>query len=240
MKRLSLCCPVWGRFILTEIMLREWPRIFQEARDLGVECQAVLIGDDRNLDLGRELGYATIVAPNMLGSKYNDGHEWALAEGFDFSFQVNSDQVFDPRLLAAIAESPDDKMIQTRWLTSVHRDGRKAITTHNPLWAMTAYPTALLRNNPRPCDETLDRMCDTGVRMGVEVANPGVGVHEIDIDPLETIQFESPTQLTSWGRHVLVALSNGTTEFPVPWDAIRELHGEHLVKEVMSFYNLPT
>jgi hypothetical protein len=238
-KTISLCVPVWGRYILTEILFREWIRIFREARELGVECQAVVIGDDRNLILARELGFATIVAPNVLGSKYNDGHEWALAEGFDFTFQVNSDQVFDPRLLAAIADSPDDQMIQTRWLTSVHRDGHRAIATYNPLWAMTAYPTKLLQANPRPCDESIDRLCDTGVRMGIEEANPGVGVHEIEIDPLETIQFESPIQLTPWGRHLKVALMNGTMDFPTPWEAIRELHGAHLVKEVMAFYNLP-
>ena len=238
MKTVLLVCPVWGRFILTEILFREWTRIFREAYELGVECQAVVVGDDKNLDLARELGFATVKAPNVLGSKYNDGHQHGVSEGFDFTFQVNSDQVHDPRLLAAIAESPDDKMIQTRWLTSVHRDGRKAITTYNPLWAMTAYPTKLLRNNPRPCDETIDRMCDTGVRMGVEAANPGVEVHEIEIDPLETIQFESPVQLTSWGRHVLVALSNGTAEYSTSWEAIQGLHGQHLVKEVMSFYNL--
>lgn len=214
-------------------------RIFAEARELGVECQAVVIGNDDNLKLARSLGFATIEAPNWLGRKYNDGHAWALAEGFDFTFQVNSDQVWDPRLLVAIAESPDDCMIQTRWLHAVHRDGWKAITTYNPLWSMTAYPTNLLRNNPRPCDETLDRMCDTGVRAGVQAANPDAGVHEIELHPLETIQFESPTQLTSWGRHQKVALSNGTWETSVPWEEIRELHSDQLVSEVMSFYSVP-
>lgn len=239
MKTVSLCTPVWGRYHLTEILLKRWVEIFAEARELGVECHAVIIGDDANLLIARDLGFATITAPNWLGSKYNDGHEYAVREGFDFSFQVNSDQVFDPRLLKAIADSPEDCMIQTRWLTSVHRDGRRAIATHNPLWAMTAYPTKLLRNNPRPCDESIDRMCDTGVRRGVEEANPGAGIHEIEIDPLETIQFESATQMTSWGRHLKVALLNGTMDFPTPWGEITKLHGEQLVREMRHFYNLP-
>jgi hypothetical protein len=237
-KTLSLCTPVWGRAILTEILFRERVRTFEQARELGVECQCVVIGEGSDLELARSFGFPTIEAPNVLGRKYNDGHEWAVREGFDFSFQVNSDQTFDPRLLAAIAESPTDSFIQTRWLTSIHRDGEKAIATWNPLWAMRAYPLELLRRAPRPCNETLDRMCDSGVYEGVLRANPDAPTHEVVLHPMETIQFESPTQLTSWGRHVKVGLMTGTAETRVPWEGITLQHGEAFTREIKDFYGV--
>lgn len=219
------------------ILLRERERTFERARTRGVECSTVLVGDDlKTLTAARRMGIPVIEAPNRLGSKYNSGHEWAVQHGYDFSFQTNTDQAFSEDLLVAIASSPSDKIVQTRWLTSVHRNGDRSITTYNPLWAMLAYPTALLRNNPRPCDETLESMCDTGVRQGILEANPGVETHEIEIGPLETIQFESPTQMTSWSRHLKVAIMNGNWERDVPWAAIATQHGEDFAVEMASFY----
>lgn len=238
MNTLSLCTPVWGRVELTELLLRERVRTFVAARDLGAECHCVVIGDDANLEVARGLGFDAIRAPNVLGAKYNDGHEWAVWNGFDVSFQVNSDQTFDPRLLAAIAAAPKDSLIKTRWLTSIHRDGRRAITTYNPVWAMTAYPCALLERNPRPCAEDIGRMCDTSVHEGVVRANPNAPTVWLEVGPRETIQYESPTQLTSWGRHVKVALMNGTHEHGVPWDDIEAQHGADFVRDIKRFYGV--
>lgn len=238
--KLSLCMPVWGRRELTAILLRHLRVTFGAVE--AVECQCVVIGsDDDTLALAESLGFVALRAPNVLGSKYNDGHEWAFRNGYDVSFQVNSDQCFDPRLLERIAAAgTTGRLIQTRWLTAIHRDGRRAITTWNPIWSMKAYPTSLLAANPRPCPEHLDRMCDTGTHDGVVLANPDLDpeqdVEEIVLHPLETVQFESPTQLTPWSRHVMVALTTQRLEIKPPWDLIAEVHGKNLVKELREFY----
>lgn len=236
---ISLCMPAWGRFELTEIMLARLARTFEDARGLGVECACVVVAHDANLDTARGLGFATIEAPNVLGAKYNDGHEWALRQGFGCTFQVNTDQAFDAALLARLARAAEafpGRMLGTRWLTAVHSMGRKAVTTWNPVWSMTAYPTKLLEANPRPCGEGLTRLCDTGVREGVRAANPGVESAWVQLHPLETLQFESGTQLTPWSRHLRVAALGGRSEGPVPWPAIAGLHGEDFTRRVRRFY----
>lgn len=219
-------------------MLEHRVKTFEEAESLGVEVQCVCIGDFENIELARSLGFIGIEAPNLLGSKYNDGHEYAVEFGYDFSFHVNSDQVFDPRLLHAIDQAPKDKLIQTRWMTAVHPLGNRAISYRNPLWAMKAYPTDLLARNPRPCEESIMRMCDTSTHDGVLRANPGVETLWLEVGPLETIQFESGFQVTPWKRHLMVAGLEKRGEIPVMWDEIRELHGPELVDTMRQFYGL--
>lgn len=236
MRSILLVTPVWRRFELTRIMLTHRVKTFLEAEALGVRCGCVVIGDDENLATAVSLGFHAIEAPNVLGSKYNDGHELAVTAGWDFSFQVNSDQVFDPRLLAAIVQSPHDMLIETQWLTAVHRGGGKAISYKNPIWAMKAYPTHLLKNVPRPCDELAMSMCDTSVHNGVAAANPDAGTHIVEIGPLETVQFESGNQMTPWKRHLYAGMMSSTLECPVPWEGLAEIHGEDLVLEMREFY----
>lgn len=234
-----LVTPVFRRFHLTRLMLEHRVRTFEEATNLGVECQCVCIGDLDNVELARSLGFVGIEAPNLLGAKYNDGHEHAVDYGYDFSLHCNSDQVFDPELLALIDTAPTDTLLQTRWLTAVHDTGRKAISYRNPLWSMKVYPRALLERNPRPCGEGLMSMCDSSTHDGVLAANPGVGTTWLEVGPLETIQFESGFQITPWKRNLMVAGLTKTGETPVPWDRIGQLHGPKLVQDMRRFYGLP-
>jgi len=219
-------------------MLEHRAQTFEEAASLGVEAQCVCVGDFENVELARTLGFVGIESPNILGAKYNDGHQWAVEHGFDFSFHVNSDQAFDPRLLQAIDQSPTDVLIQTRWMTAVHGTGIKAIQYRNPIWAMKAYPTELLARNPRPCEENIMKMCDTSTHEGVLKANPDAGTLWLEVDPLETIQFESGFQITPWKRHLWVAGLEKRGEVPVMWDEIAELHGEKFTARMKTFYGI--
>lgn len=239
MRSIILVTPVHRRFPLTQLMLRQRVATFTEAESKGIRCGCVVIGDDDNLGLAEELGFDIIEAPNVLGSKYNDGHEHAVNNGWDVSFQVNSDQVFDPELLVAIASSPPDKLIETSWLTAVHNSGKKALSYRNRVWSMKAYPRQLLEWNPRPCQEDLMQMCDSSVHNGVVIANPQpLAVHNIVIGPLETIQFESGYQLTPWRRNVFVAKDFGVGEHEVPWDGVVNLHGPEFTAQMKEFYGL--
>lgn len=238
MKSIMLVTPVYHRFKLTRLMLLQRMHTIAQAKAHGVEVGCVCIGDWENLAVAKGCGFDTIEAPNTLGRKYNDGHQFAVKKDYDISFQVNSDQVFDPRLLIEMAKSPDDKIIQTNWLTAIHESGTKALTYRNPLWSMNAYPTRLLAPYPRPCQEDLMSMCDSSVRWGVIAANPNVFVHEIGTGPLETVQFESSLQLTPWKRNVVVAAHSGVSEHRVPWEGIALIHGEPFVAEMQEFYGV--
>lgn len=237
-KSLLLVTPVFRRFDLTRMMLLKRVDTFAEAKAHGVTVGCVAVGDEENLGVAAECGFEVLEAPNVLGRKYNDGHQFAVENGWDISFQTNSDQVFDPRLLVAIANSPSDSLIQTHWLTAVHPLGRKALTYRNPLWSMKAYPRQLLEKNPRPCDDSLMRMCDTSVHDGVVAANGDLPVYSIETGPLETIQFESGFQVTPWKRNITVAWYTGTREHPVPWEGISLIHGEVFTSAVQEYYGV--
>lgn len=249
---ISLCTPVWRRHRLTELLMARRAAGIEHLRNLGVRAQCVMVGDEPELrEIARRHGFGWIEAPNVLGAKYNHGHEWALVSGYDVSLQCNSDQVFDPELLRALARTPQDKVALTHWLTAVHESGRKAISARNPTWAMTAYPAGLLEANPRPCDEDAMSGCDRSTLEGVVRANgldlriddsesvwnvAGDDAAHLELGPLETIQFESGNQLTPWKRWLLVAMASRAAEGPVPWGGVAELHGQPFTDQMKEFY----
>lgn len=236
MRHIALVTPVFRRFALTEIMLKHRKQTFIELEKLGVVGTCVVIGDDDNLITADGLGFPTIQSPNLLGAKYNDGHQWAVENHFDISFQVNSDQVFHPELLRRIAESPLDSLIRTVWSSFVHGSGKKSLIFQNPVWSMKAYPTDLLRKAPRPCSEDIMSMCDTSTHNGVVKVNPNAPTHTVELGPLESIQFESGFQITGWLNWVKLARYVGTQEVPVPWDEITRMHGHTLTDSMRRFY----
>ena len=238
-RKLLLVTPVFRRFHLTRLMLEHRVKTFEIAEQSGIKCQCVCIGDHENVELAEHLGFVGIKAENVLGAKYNDGHQFAVDSGYDVSFHCNSDQVFDPQLLVELANSPLNKPINTTWLTAVHPMGNRAVSYQDKdNWAMTAYPVNLLRKNPRPCEEGIMRLCDSSTRHGVLSASPELAgqSHTVEVGPLETIQFESGFQLTPWKNNYYRALKDGKNEYPVPWSSIAELHGQDLVNTMREFY----
>ena len=233
MKSVLLVTPAWQRYELTALMLAR-----RAATDWGdVRVDTVVIADDDNLDIARAHGFATVERDNdWLGRRYNDGHEYAYTHGYDWSFHVNSDQAFDPRLLQAIVETPRTHVAATRWMAAVNADGRRAAVYRNPIRAMQAFPRELLAHNARPCRERLVRGCDKSTHDGVRRAT-GAEDHIIEVGPLETVQFESAVQLTSWKRHQRLALADGSWEIAVPWDALRSVHGPEFVNDMRRFYD---
>jgi hypothetical protein len=227
---------------LTTIMLSYRKEVLEPACErAGVHCETVVIADDANLEMAEALGFHTVKAPNVLGAKFNAGYEFAVENGFDWAFHVNSDQVFDPRLIIAIANTPTDNVVTTSWLSAVHESGRTCISYQNPIRAMQAFPVKLLRNCPRPCAEDIMSGCDRSTMDGFLEANPGLGKpHRVTVGPLETIQFESEVQLTGWGRHITIGYMNGRFARDVPWQEIEDTYGAELVSDMRSFYDTRT
>lgn len=239
MKKLLCVTPVFKRLEMTRLMLDQRVKTFEAAEKLGIQCQCICVGDPENVALARSLGFIGIEQENVLGAKYNTGHEWAVNHGYDVSFHCNSDQVFSPQLLVQLAHSPQDKLIHTTWLCAVHSSGKKSITfSDREYWTMTAYPVQLLKKAPRPCQESIMRLCDTSTHDGVVKANPGAEVHKIEVDPLETIQFESGFQVTPWKNNLLRGLADGTREVAVPWAEIGQLHGKEFLAKMKDFYKV--
>lgn len=241
MTNILLVTPAWQRPELTEILLRYRKDVLEPAcEQAGVHCETVLIADDANFEIAQALGCHAVKAANVLGAKFNDGYEFAVKEGFDWAFHVNSDQVFDPQLIIEICKAPTNKFVATTWLAAVHSSGERCIAYRNPVRAMQAFPVNLLRNCPRPCAEEIMSGCDRSTWDGVAAANPGAGVHRVNVGPLETIQFESEVQLTGWERHLTIGYLNGSFEHRVPWEEIERRFGAELVADMRGFYETRT
>lgn len=238
MKSILLVTPAWERPELTRIMLEQRLRLTEAVRPLGVRCETVVIADDENLDIAEDLGHKTVGALNVLGAKFNDGYEYAVEHNYDWAFHVNSDQAFDPALIAAIAKAPTDRIVTMSHLSAVNATGERFIAYRNPVRAMQAFPLKLLRRNPRPCAEHIMSGCDRSTYEGVARANHGAKEQRVRVGPLETIQFESEVQMTGWERHVGIARNSGAREWKVPWDLLAQTYGPELIEDMQSFYEV--
>jgi hypothetical protein len=148
--RLLVVTPAFGRFELTRACLAQRVRTIEGLAKLGVEAECVVVADDENLDTARALGFSTIESPNVLSARFNDGHEHAVARGFDWSLALGSDQVIDPAVLAVLPVIPPETVLATRWLTAVRADGAACLQFRHPIYLMKVYPRALLARCPRP------------------------------------------------------------------------------------------
>lgn len=239
MKSVLAVIPVFRRFELTKILLEHYVHYtLPMSERLGVRVGVAVIGDDDNMRVAEQLNFHCKYSPNVLGAKYNDGHQLAVDLGYDFSLQANSDQVHHPELFRSIASSPNDALIRTTWMTFVHGTGKSSLSFPNAVWAMKAYPTDLLRTVPRPCAEDIMEMCDTSTHMGVAERHPDAPTHTVDEGLLQSIQFESGFQITPWRKNVRVAMTTGRGALPVPWGAIGQSYGEDLVREMKEFYQV--
>lgn len=240
MKSVLIVIPVFRRFKLTKIMLEHLANsTLPMTEQLGAKVGVAVIGDDDNMQVAEQHNFHCKYSPNILGAKYNDGHQMAVELGYDFSLQANSDQVHSPQLLKAITESPNDAMIRTTWLTFVHGCGKVSLQFQNPEWAMKAYPTDLLRTVPRPCEEHIMEKCDRSTHLGVGERHPDAPTHTIDLDPLQSVQFESAFQITAWRHWLRAASATGRVPRAVPWDPLRQSYGDELVFDMKESYGLP-
>lgn len=109
MPTLWLVVPVHGREGLTRLCLEQKVDLIAElGAGHGIEASVLVVGNDRNLETARELGFQTLERPNVpLGGKINDGIEWACREGgADYVSFVGSDDWVLPEWAADLPE-PD-------------------------------------------------------------------------------------------------------------------------------------
>lgn len=107
-----LVSPAWRRFAVTRIALAQRALLAAELAARGIDCHAVVVADDDNLDIAREYGFATVEMDNDggLGRRFNAGFQYAAEQGADYLVHIGSDDwihpdVFMP-LLAPVTPRP--------------------------------------------------------------------------------------------------------------------------------------
>lgn len=97
MTSISLVSPAWGRFDVTRLVLTQRRWLAAELAPRGVDVRSVIVADDDNLDIARELGFETVEMDNRgLGGKFNAGFRYAASQGADWLVHVGSDDWVHP------------------------------------------------------------------------------------------------------------------------------------------------
>jgi hypothetical protein len=191
--RVCFVVPCHGRQLLAEACLRQLARTCAELAD----ASAVLVSDDRAFDrVAEEHGFGWLPAPNRpLGSKWNDGIEFACREGAaDFVVPLGSDDVVDAALFTVLPHG--EEVGCHRRSAVVSADGARLAELEIPYSGgdgVRILPTALLeRVGFRPAADDRNRAIDGSMtdRLG------SGGMRKIryvyrDVHPLQIVDFKS-------------------------------------------------
>lgn len=102
-----ICSAAWRRFDVTRLVLSQRQRLCEELAARGIQATSLVVADDENLDIARELGAVTLEAPNEpLGRKWNVALRYA-AERADWVVWVGSDDWVHPDAFAPLTVPPD-------------------------------------------------------------------------------------------------------------------------------------
>lgn len=196
MTRLAFVVPVFRRYEVTRICLRQLRRTCDSLAEHGIQATAFVIGNDRNLDVARELDFGTGKRGNQqLGRKFNDGFQLACdprytATPADYVVPIGSDDWVDHRILFPLPRP--DEIVCFRHLSIVSPDGKELTyrTADNPGGCgVRIYPRQVLaRADYRPADEDRNKGCDTSAFFRLDAR-----VTYRTIDPRQIVDWKSET-----------------------------------------------
>lgn len=237
--------PCHGRFEMARACLRQLRRTCNTLVDGGIEATAVVVADDENLDIARDIGFGTIEQENApLGRKWNDAYQLACDPSYnprpaDFVVPIGSDDWVDPAL---ILSAPLDENVMTcfRRAAYVREDGRKLARltiTYAGGIGIRVIPRALVAAaRYRPAEEMRRRAIDTAVHTGLRKAlgagNPRIVYHELH--DLQVVDFKSPTsQLNTYKTCLRFARSEESED---PWGELATIYPAEAIEEMQAVY----
>lgn len=230
MKSLWLIIPAWRRYDVTRVSFPQLQDCLETLAIVhGIDANAVVVGDDDNLDLADQYGFDTVRQVNQpLARKWNDGYEYAANQGADFFVPCGTDDWLDPGYLAQLPA--DTEIRASRWATSIREDGRRLLqfnVDYEGGDGIRIIPRKLLEPcRFRPAEEHRERAIDTSVWRTLQRTTRGFRF-VYSVDPLNIVQFQSVApQLNQYQ-----ALKNrfAHRELDNPWEILRGRYPDDLV-----------
>lgn len=236
MPALCFVVPVHKRFDLAGVCLRQLRRTCDALRIYGVKASAIVVGNDRNLDVARELGFGTVRRNNdFLGRKFNDGIQLACDPAYnpapaDYVMPIGSDDWVDYRI---IRFPPSDMVLCYRDLSLVSPDGKELTyrKADNPGGCgLRVYPRNVLeRVGYRPADEDRNRGCDTSILGNLKKFR----LSYAKTDPRQIVDWKSSTnQVTPYES---VAWRPSREKYD-PFAALAGFYPPHSLEEMRARY----
>lgn len=235
--------PAFRRFELTRVCLRQLVRTCEALGERGYEADAVVIGDDANLDLADLLGFATIRRENRpLGRKFNDGIEYAASPrymGADVICPIGTDNWVDHELVIAQLP-PDGKIGAHRLFTMIHESGERSCPLrikYDGGDGIRAIPSALLEPLVyRPAEEDKNRAIDTSIWNGLtRVHGKRPEFHYVDLHPYQVVGFQSADEQLNDYRSLKHGYACGE-EATDHWERLADHYPAEAVEEVREVY----
>jgi hypothetical protein len=227
--------PVFERYALTAICLKQRLHACEQLEREGINATCVVIGDDANLDAARDLGFPVVEQNNQyLGRKFNDGHEYAAKHGATYVAPVGSDSWMDPTWI--IGRLPRTRaLLVSKHYAMVHKTGMKRAQLHIPYVSYVVPVNLLATSKFRPILETRLKGCDTNTMASLELDGKGPVRKLISNTShmLDTVAFQSPTQITDYNR---IYGRWGVSEVYDAFVGLDQHYPASLVSEMENFY----
>lgn len=222
--------PAWQRFDLTDVCMRQRKQVIDQLAKDGIEARCVVIADDANLDIARGLGFDTVETDNDhgLGRKFNDGYEYAVAQGATWIVPIGSDSWIDPAFFLPLPTERPTR-VRSSHLYAAATYERMVVcnvaTERCPAGPYMFHRDLLARANYRPTEDDLYRNLDSST---ISRLQPFRWVHRDD-HPLQYVGFRHPKQhITSYDR---LRDRWGVEEYTDHWDRLKEVYDPVLVED---------
>jgi hypothetical protein len=175
--------------------------VCDELATYGIEATSIIIGDDENLDIARELKSIVVECDNeFLSRKFNEGYAAAWNNGFDYCYPVGSDSILTADQF--INNVGEELPIASHYYSMIRSSGEERIDVQitvpggiGPL----IIPVPLLAEFPRPIKEDMRRGCDNAARQ--TILRAGLEILTRETHQWEHVAFQSGvTQITDYER----------------------------------------
>lgn len=230
--------PAYRRYDLSKVCFAQHAWVAAQLRPRGVDVVSCVIADDDNLDLASSFGFASVERQNdYLGARFNDGYQYAAAEGADFICPLGSDSWIHPDFFAGLGDPKSSTLLtSTRYALVCERGERFAELSipRAPGVGPHIFPTRLIgAEDWRPVRETIQRGCDHSLISAIQ-RHHSLALTWLDIDPAQYVGFRTAgEQLNPYEQLANAYAKNETSD---PWAELERLYPDHLVEEARSVY----
>lgn len=257
MKRLMFVMPAHGRVELARICMGQLRRTCDALYSHGIHADAIVVGDDENLDTAQRMGFGTVERDNrFLARKYNDGIQLALDPAHnprpaDYVVPIGSDDWVDHLLFLDLP--PGDTVLGFRHVAFVAEDGQTLTETRLNYEAgvgIRVYPRRLLEaSDYRPADEDRERACDTSILWNTRrnynrKYHQDIRVIYGDLHPLQIVDWKTTgtqmngyREVTSVHRGRVVHEPFQALEAVYPQDALDAMRNHYQEANMTSYRN---